>query len=370
MTVFLIVVGILALIPALNTFVNLALIKTPVVPERPASVAILIPARNEAEVIEACVRAALASEKIDHEVIVLNDGSTDATRALVESLAQSDTRLRIVDAPPLPQGWKGKPHACHVLATLTDKPFLLFIDADVRLQPTGAARLVPPDGMDLLSGVPQQQLGSLAEMLFVPMINSLIYGYLPVAPMRWLPGSQAFLAACGQMLMVRTSAYRASGGHAAVARYMHDGLQLARLFRRSGFRTDLVDGTELATCRMYQTAAQVWSGFSKNATEGMARPLALPIWTILLLGGHVLPIVAILVALSTPGVPLTFVVCALALLIIARCCQALRCREPWLVVALHPLGVILTLIMQWSAFVQHLRGKKVEWRGRRYATEL
>ena len=156
---------------------------------------------------------------------------------------------------------------------MTKRPFLLFIDADVRLAPDAAARLVPAAGVDLVSGVPHQRMEGVIEMAVIPMINTLIYGYLPLAFMR-LSNHPAFTAACGQMLMVRASAYRESGGHAAIAGFMHDAMQLAKLFRRKGLRTDLVDGTRLAECRMYDNPTAVIEGFAKNATEGMARPVA------------------------------------------------------------------------------------------------
>ena len=76
-------------------------------------------------------------------------------------------------------------------------------------------------------------------------------------------------------------------------------LHLARNFRKSNLGGMLVDGTPLATCRMYEDAASVWSGFSKNATEGMARPFALPIWTVLLVGGQLLPPICLLLGLAT-----------------------------------------------------------------------
>ena len=52
-------------------------------------------------------------------------------------------------------------------------------------------------------------------------------------------------------MLVEREAYRASGGHAAIRSLIHDGIQLARLFRRKGFMTDLVPGEHLASCRMY-----------------------------------------------------------------------------------------------------------------------
>jgi len=365
---------ILTLIPAINTLLNLCLLKTPALPPAPPSVAILIPARDEEAAIGPCIDAALASVGADIEVIVLDDGSTDETLAIVEARAAADPRLRVAAAPKPPPGWSGKSHACHVLSTLTDRPFLLFVDADVRLAPEAAARLAPMAGMDLVSGVPRQITGSLIETAAVPMINSVIYGYLPLWFMRHMPSNNALTAACGQMLMVRASSYRACGGHAAIAHKLHDALQLARLFRRKGYKTDLIDGTQLATCRMYDTPRAVWRGFIKNATEGMARPVALPVWTVLLAGGHLVPAVLSAVILGRaaashilPSGLEMLILAALVLLIFARSLQAIKCYEPARTILIHPFGVILTLCIQWSALYAHMRGREVSWRGRTYA---
>jgi hypothetical protein len=365
---------VLTLIPAINTIVNLFLLKTPRLPRKTPSVAILIPARDEEAAIGACIDAALASTGADIEVIVLDDGSKDQTFVIVEARALKDRRLRVVAAPQPPPGWSGKSHACYVLSQLTDRPFLLFIDADVRLMPEAAARLVPSEGVDLISGVPRQVVCGLIETAAIPMINSLIFGYLPVWFMRHMPYNVALTAACGQMLMVRASSYRSCGGHGEIAQKLHDGLQLARSFRRKGYRTDLVDGTQLATCRMYNSPQAVWKGFSKNATEGMARPLALPIWTILLVGGQLLPSVLAAAILTRTILSHTLptgagalLLAALALLILARTLQAIKCEEPIRTVVIHPFGVFLTLCIQWSALFAHVRGREVSWRGRAYA---
>jgi hypothetical protein len=266
----------------------------------------------------------------------------------------------------------GKPHACQILSEMTSRPFLLFIDADVRLTKQAAARLIPIAGVDLVSGIPHQRIEGIVEMAIIPMINTMIYGYLPVVFMR-MSSHPAFTAACGQMTMVRASAYRQSGGHAAVACFMHDAMQLARLFRRKGLRTDLVDGTRLAECRMYNNPAAVIEGFAKNATEGMARPIALPVWTVLLAGGHLLPLVAtlaILFAVTYATPPGICVVAATACLALARMLQAVKCRDSAATVLLHPVGILLTLSIQWRALFRALRGGRVEWRGRTYAPKF
>ena len=56
--------------------------------------------------------------------------------------------------------------------------------------------------------------------------------------------------------------------------------------------------------------------------------------------------------------------------VFARAVEAVKCREHWSAVLLHPLGVVLTLCIQYQAFWHYLRGGKAEWRGRSYAVDL
>jgi hypothetical protein len=350
----------LALIPASNTLINLFVFRAPPrAPTRP-SVAILIPARDEAARIGPCLDAALASQGVDLEVIVLDDHSSDATAEIVNARAAADPRLRLAAAPLLPPDWRGKPHACHVLASLTDRPLLLFIDADVRLAPDAAARLAPPPGVALVSGVPRQIVSGVMQTALVPMINFLIFGFLPGLLMRRRPNWPAATAACGQLMMFRADAYRQAGGHTAVKTALHDGLKLARHFRTLGLGTDFVQAADLASCHMYETARETWDGFAKNATEGMATPRALPIWTLLLGGGVLAPLAALALA---PNWPLGL---AVLLQWTARALQARACREPARAVLLFPLGVALALAVQWTALIARWRGRTVAWRGRVY----
>ncbi len=358
---------VLAALPTVMTMVNLGVLHTPAPAAEGARVAILIPARDEEAGIAACVESALASAGVALEVIVLDDHSTDATAAIAARLAAADHRLRLAQAPPLPAGWSGKQHACHVLSRLTEAPVLLFLDADVRLQPGAAARLAGAlADVDLVSGVPRQRMGSLAELLVIPMINTLLLGYLPIPLARTDP-RPSLAAACGQMIAVRSEAYARAGGHAGIRASLHDGLTLPRLFRAAGLRTDLVAGAELATCRMYAGWRAVVRGTTKNATEGMARPVALPVWTLLLLGGHVAPWALLAVALEDRQL----LVAALAALacagpMAARLAQAVRCREPLLSAVLNPFAVVLLLALQWLALARKAMGRPETWRGRSY----
>lgn len=333
-------------------------------------VSLLIPARNEAGQIDACLEAALASEDVAIELLVIDDGSTDDTAARVRAWAARDERVRLLSAPPLPPGWTGKVHGCALLAEAARGTHLLFLDADVRLEKHAAAAMAAHAELRelaLVSAVPRQRIGSVGEALTVPMINFLMQGYLPRggrAPRDASAGDPSLAAACGQLVLVEARAYRAAGGHAAAPAILHDGLALARRLRAAGCRTEMVDGTSLATCRMYGGFAEAWAGFAKNAREGMATPRGLPVWTLLLGGGHLLPWIALLAGPGWARLPaLLAVLASLGL----RAAITWRVREPWWTVPLHPAGIAVALAIQWRALLGAWLGRPAPaWKGRAY----
>ncbi|MFC4169362.1 glycosyltransferase [Teichococcus aestuarii] len=351
----------LAAFPALLGALNLRRLRRPRgTPPGPSLVSILIPARDEAAHIETCVRAALASEDVAVEVLVMDDGSQDDTAAIVRGLMKRDRRLRLLQAPPLPPGWTGKVHACARLSEAARGTHLLFIDADVRLAPHAAAALAAhaeDHEIALVTGVPRQEIGSLGEALTVPAINLMMLGYLPGGG-RAGSGRASLAAACGQLILVQAPAYATVGGHAAGPSVLHDGLALARRLRAGGFRTEVVDGAPLARCRMYRSFREGWEGFLKNAREGMATPLGLPVWTVLLGGAHLLPWLLLpFTALALP---------ALLLSLGLRAAITWRTREPWWTVPLHPATVAVALGIQWSALLGGWLGRRPAWKGRAY----
>ncbi|HSK38536.1 MAG TPA: glycosyltransferase family 2 protein [Arenibaculum sp.] len=368
-----IVSALLAGLPVAVMLLNLPFYRPP--RERPpdgpdgAAVSVLIPARDEAATIEAAVQAALASRNVDLEVVVLDDHSTDGTADIVRMIAAADPRVRVVPAPPLPAGWSGKQHACATLARLARHPLLVFVDADVRLAPDALVRIagfVAARRLALASGFPRQETGTLAEKLVIPLMHLLLLGYLPMLGMRFTR-MVGFGAGCGQLIACDAAAYRAAGGHGAIRRSLHDGLSLPRAFRRAGLRTDLFDANALARCRMYHGAGEVWRGLSKNATEGMATPLGLPVWTVLLAGGHLLPFLLLAAGTGTAAFPAAALAAALSLG--ARLSAALLFRQSLIGALLHPAGIAILLAIQWSALLRARLGRPVPWRGRAYLPE-
>jgi hypothetical protein len=129
----------------------------------------------------------------------------------------------------------------------------------------------------------------------------------------------------------------------------------------------------VATCRMYRTAGEVWRGLAKNATEGMAAPGTIVPWTVLLIGGQVLPVVLLLgVVLSGargPGAAWTIATAAVgvAASYAVRLVAARRFGQSLGGALLHPLGVVVLLAVQWYALIRRLTGRAPSWRGRSYA---
>ncbi len=333
------------------------------------SVSLLIPARNEQAGIATAVESALGEYPGALEIIVMDDHSEDRTRDIVQKLAMHDPRIRLELAPELPQGWNGKQHACWQLAAVARHELFIFMDADVRLQPDSLSRMVgqwEDCGAALLSGFPRQEMGSLSEQLLIPMMYVVLLGYLPFDQMRSSTKPE-FGAGCGQLFITRRQDYFHSDGHRAIRDSRHDGLQLPRAYRRAGLSSDVFDASDVARVRMYHGWREVVRGLLKNATEGIANSKLIVLFSLLLLGAAVLPVLLLLLALVQGWPPLSCGILGLAtaLSFAPRWWIARRLQHPLIGVWLHPLSVGLFVTLQWIAYLRQLLGLRgVAWRGR------
>ncbi len=357
------------------------------------AISVLIPARNEEANIGEALRCVLESRGVALEVLVLDDDSEDRTGEIVRAIAAEDARVRLVRGRGLPPGWNGKQHACDVLAGEASLPLMAFLDADVRVQPELLARMAAfreRTGAALVSGFPRLITVTWLEQLLLPLIHFVLLGFLPMGGMR-KSTKPSFAAGCGQFMLVDRKAYRASGGHGAIRETMHDGLLLPRVLRRAGYRTDIADITGLAQVRMYDSAAKVWSGLAKNATEGIATAGKIVPLSLILLLGQVVPAVLSVVLLlvlcwvvlfgGSRGMDVNLTQpressLAIALLALGfsasylpRLLAVRRFNQPLRSALLHPVGVLLLLGVQWYALARKVFGRPVGWRQRTYSSE-
>jgi glycosyltransferase involved in cell wall biosynthesis len=348
----------------LRTIVNLALIPhlhADAQPEREPFVSVVIPARDEARVIEQTVRAFLAQTYPNFEVIVINDRSTDGTGEILRGLF--DDRLTIIDGDEPPPGWLGKPWALDQGSRVARGELLLFVDADVVYAPAAIRAAVAHREIRqtaLLSLLPHFEMRGLGENAAMPMLAMFCFTFMPT----WMSNRTRFAALAiggGTGNLVTRSAYAAGGGHEALRDSVVDDVALARLVRRSGGTTEVVRADELVSLRMYHGLAEVVEGFTKNAFAIYGRNY---VFGLLINAGalifHILPYVLALTG-DRIGI-VTVVIISVTRLILFR---SLRYRLDN-ALFLHPLMVAIWIwIFLRSMWLTGIR-RQILWRGRTY----
>ena len=341
-------------------------------------VSILIPARNEEASIGEALRSLLSSNHGQElgsqanaaiEILVMDDHSEDNTASIVEAISATDGRVRLLHSKPLPENWNGKQHACWQLANAARFEHLLFLDADVRMTSDAISRCLAEQKLrnaPLVSGFPMQETGTLAEKMLIPLMHYVLLGYLPIERMRSTLGV-GLAAGCGQLFLAERTAYRRAGGHEAIQKTRHDGIQLPRAFRKAGLRTDIFDASDIARCRMYTSAGQVCNGLLKNATEGIANPRLIFIFTFLLVFGSVLPLASLaygaFAGWSWFAMALLLTASVIAFIPRWKACKLFQ--QSYLGAWLHPLGVACFVALQWVALLRQQFGLTTVWRGRK-----
>jgi glycosyltransferase involved in cell wall biosynthesis len=247
------------------------------------SLTVVVPAYNEAANIAACIGSLLASAPPCPEwrVLLVDDDSSDATAAIARATAAASGanagRFSLLEAGPRPSGerWVGKNWACSRAMEQVQSEWVLFVDADVRLQPTALQRALGQavdEGADLLSLAPRLTCGCLAEWMVQPIMASLLGLGFPINAANDPADPTAFAA--GPFMLFRGTAYGAIGGHRALAGEVVEDLALARRIKGSGFRLRYLLGLDALDLRMYEDFAALWEGWSKNWFSGLDRSLA------------------------------------------------------------------------------------------------
>jgi hypothetical protein len=230
-------------------------------PSPDPEVSVIVPARNEEVSLGACLESLITQTGVRHEIIVVDDGSTDRTRPIAESFPG----VRVINPDPLRKGWGGKSNALATGAKQAHGRWLLFTDADTVHILGSLARAVAETKQhhaSLLSYSPAQEVHGFWERAVMPVIFAELA--TTYRPSQVSDAQSPAAAANGQYLLVSREAYRAVGGHAAVATDLLEDVALARAVKTSGRRIFFRYGGDAVRTRMYRSFAQLREGWTKN----------------------------------------------------------------------------------------------------------
>ena len=326
-----------------------------------------MPARNEEEVIAACIESLAAQPEIG-EILVINDQSTDKTAEIVRGLMAKIPVLRLLETREVPSGWVGKNNAVFLGAKEAKCPWLLFTDADAELQPGAAARalqIAQEAGAALVSFSPEQITQTWYEKALIPFVYSRLAKHFSYDDVN-NPSSPA-AAANGQFLMIQRDAYESIGGHASVAADVLEDVALAKRAKAAGFRIQFGSGQGIVRVRMYRSFGAMWQGWKKNL--------------FLLVGGtpgavfreleSTIPWIPLALILLGIKIPIATLLGVLFLLMrqMTYGLEIARNQYPFKFIIYYVPAVVLYAGVLWASYRSYATGK-VEWKGREVPVTL
>ena len=224
-------------------------------------VSVIVPARNEEASLGACLESLVGQEGVDFEVIVVDDASSDRTRAIAESFSD----VSVVEARTLASGWSGKSNAMFSGAQQARGKWLLFTDADTVHKPgslAGGVREAESFSAALLSYSPEQEIhGFWQSAVMAVIFAELACTYRPrlVCDMR-----SPVAAANGQYMLALREKYFEALENPAVRESLLEDVAMARAVKSSGAKIRFRLGADAVRTRMYRSFGDLRDGWTKN----------------------------------------------------------------------------------------------------------
>jgi chlorobactene glucosyltransferase len=347
-------------------------------------VSVLIPARNEQEVIRRCVESVIQQKHQIFEILILDDHSTDKTGHILEEIITQypGVRIRRIIGKDKPPQWIGKNWACHQLSEHARGDIFVFIDADTWMRPTFLNSMLTrfhEFNLDALTVWPQQELGTFWERIVVPQMYYVIYTLLPIKytymdPM-WLPVKLrsvfrgTFAAACGQCIAIKKKAYENFGGHFSVFDQVVEDVHIAKKLRKNNASFRMFHGYEQFICRMYTSESEIKQGFRKNFLAGFNYNIPFFIFSWLLhLFAYVLPVISLIIgAIIVNYTLITVSIFMLVIPVVIRIRIDSLNKWRYHYSFAHLLGVLWFQRLAFIVIWDKITGKKIVWKDRTVA---
>ncbi len=244
---------------------RLAPIEPRVDDETGTTVSVVVPARNEALRIGACLDGLRAQGLPLVETIVVDGASTDDTPTLVDAATLSDARIRRISEPPRPGGYVGRPWAIAAGCAEARGEWIMIVDADTAPRPgmvAGAVIAARTHGLDVVSFAPRIIAPSAGARWLQPaFLTTLVYRFGPPGLNETDPER---VMANGQCFLMRRSVLERAGGYVAAADSFCDDIRIARHLASRGARVGFLDGRLLLDVVMYRTGSETWRAWPRS----------------------------------------------------------------------------------------------------------
>ncbi len=327
-----------------------------------SDVTVLIPARNEAAVVEKTL-AALNIQGRNLSVIVVNDQSTDGTGELVKRIPVP--KLTLIEGGPLGAGWSGKLWALEQGQQHVTTPLIMLLDADIELKPGLIATLreqMQKHNVSFISLMAVPTMGNFWEKLLLP---AFVYFFRLLYPFRLSNSvNRRVAAAAGGCILMQSRLLDEIGGFAAIKDELIDDCSLARRIKSKGHKTWIGLTHSVCSIRPYQQLRQIWNMVTRTAFTQLHYSIGL------LLACTVLMVFAF----GMPVAGLFFATSAAQYLALAACMAMALSYFPTLkfygrsviwVLGLPLIGM-LYLAMTWNSALRYFRGERARWKDRSY----
>lgn len=347
-----------------------------IAPERPLqkwpSVAVVVPARDEAALVGHTVRGLLGQDYPgEFRVVVVDDRSGDGTGEIAGRAADgSAADLVVVSGQPTPAGWTGKVWALEQGRIQVGSPdYLLLTDADIEHPPHSLRRLVSQaetEDLDMVSLMAKLRVHTPWERLLVP---AFVYFFAQLFPFSWVRATgRRTAAAAGGCVLVRRVALERAGAFASVSDAVIDDVSLAGALKSTGSRLWLGFADDVRSVRPYEGLGDLWCMVARSAfTQLRYSPLLLLGTVVGLAFVFLLPVAGVATGLSL-GSPLvtglaaaSWVAMALSYAPMLRY-YGVRTGGALLL----PVTAALYSAMTVDSARRHLLGTGVAWKGQEY----
>ncbi len=325
-------------------------------------VAVVVPARDEADLIARSISSLIAQDYPGPlRIVLVDDGSADATAAIARDLPGAAERLTVIAGAPRPAGWAGKLWAVQQGVAATDAELLLLTDADIVHAPTHVATLVAEierSGVDMVSEMVALNCESFAERALVP---AFVYFFAMLYPFAQVNDPlRATAAAAGGTVLIRRRALDRIGGIEAIRGALIDDVALARAVKRGG-RIWIGHSALARSVRLYPQFSDIWRMVTRSAYVQLRySPLLLTLTTLGMFLLFVTPPYATLVHHNWLGLAAWVLMGATFLPTLRR----FRLSLAW--APLLPVIALFYMAATIGSAIDHYRGRGVVWKRRAY----